>query len=434
MSAPTAEDPPDPVNTVADAYVAGYALVVTTRTMQLLGGLLGVNRLSWQRALAGPRTRVIVAPNRDTLYSSAVLDLRAEPMVLTLPEVVDRYFSYQLLDAWTESFAYVGTRTHGGRAGRWAVVPPGWEGELPDDVERIDAPTPQVFLLGRFLADDQADVAAVLAIAEESSLEPLSVVVGIPSPPPPPPLAAAPGAAQAVPHDATFFPELAAALAVNPPTTGEDRRRFAALAELGVDAEQAVDLATLDADLLAVLDEGAARGSLDIDRLRDGRADVVDGWAVNRHVGTYGDDVLLRAHVARIGWGANVPEEALYPLTRTDAEGRPLEGTETYRVRFPPGGLPPVDAFWSLCAYGDDLFFTEHPSDRYHIGDRTPHLVVGDDGSAEIVLSHHRPEGADETVGWLPVPEGRFRLMLRLYLPGDAVLDGTYRYPPVERT
>jgi hypothetical protein len=420
--------------TAADAYVSGYSLVVTTRTMQLLGGFFGVNQLSWQRALAGPRSRVIVAPNRDTLYSSAVLDLRAEPMVLTLPEVADRYFSYQLLDAWTESFAYVGTRTHRGRAGRWVVVPPGWEGELPEDVERIDAPTPQVFLLGRFLADDRADVAAVLAIAERTGLEPLSTVMGLPSPPPPPPLGAALGPAQAVPHDASFFPELAAALAVNPPTTAEDRRRFAALAELGVDLAQLVDLAALETHLVTMLDEGAARGSLEVDRLRDGRAEVVNGWAVNRHVGTYGDDVLLRALVARIGWGANVPDEALYPLTRTDADGQPLEGTATYRLRFPPGGLPPVGAFWSLCAYGDDLFFTEHASGRYHIGDRTPHLVVADDGSAEIVLSHHRPDGADEAVGWLPVPEGRFRLMLRLYLPGDAVLDGTYRYPPVERT
>jgi hypothetical protein len=130
------------------AYVAGYPLVVSVRTLQRLGGLVGVNRLFWQTDLAGPQSRTIVAPNRDTLYSIAVLDLRAEPMVLTLPEVTDRYFTYQFLDAWTESFAYVGTRATGGRAGTWVITPPGWDGELPAGADRIEATTPQVFCSG----------------------------------------------------------------------------------------------------------------------------------------------------------------------------------------------------------------------------------------------------------------------------------------------
>jgi hypothetical protein len=129
-------------------YVAGYPLVVSVRTLQRLGGLVGVNRLFWQNALAGPQSRTIVAPNRDTLYSIAVLDLRAEPMVLTLPEVTDRYFTYQFLDAWTESFAYVGTRATGGRAGTWVITPPGWDGEVPAGADRIEATTPQVFCSG----------------------------------------------------------------------------------------------------------------------------------------------------------------------------------------------------------------------------------------------------------------------------------------------
>ena len=114
-----------------------------------------------------------MAPNRDTLYSIAVLDLRAEPMVLTLPEVTDRYFTYQFLDAWTESFAYVGTRATGGRAGTWVITPPGWDGELPAGADRIEATTPQVFLLGRFLVEDEADIANVTAISGQTSLRPV---------------------------------------------------------------------------------------------------------------------------------------------------------------------------------------------------------------------------------------------------------------------
>jgi hypothetical protein len=148
--------------------------------------------------------------------------------------------------------------------------------------------------------------------------------------------------------------------------------------------------------------------------------------------------VLQRALVARIGWGANVPEESVYPVARVDADGERLDGAATYRITFPPGGLPPVAAFWSLTAYGEDMFLAEHPSGRYAIGDRTPGLAAADDGSLTLVLTHDEadaaaavPDGAP--VNWLPVPAGPFVLMLRLYLPGPEVLDGTYEYPRIER-
>src|SRR5688572_25535471 len=149
----------------AEAYVAGYPLLVSLRTMQRLGGLVGVNQLFWQNALSGPDQRFVVAPNRDTLYSIAVLDLRSEPMALTLPEVDDRYYTYQLMDTWTESFAYIGTRETDGRAGTWLVTPPGWEGDVPEGVDVLESSTPLVFLLGRFLVDDEADIANVTAIS-----------------------------------------------------------------------------------------------------------------------------------------------------------------------------------------------------------------------------------------------------------------------------
>jgi hypothetical protein len=421
------------IELAAATYVAGYPLVVTVRTLQRLGGLVGVNTLFWQTSLSGPQSRTVVAPNRDTLYTIAVLDLRSEPMVLTLPAVEDRYYTYQLLDAWTGSFAYVGTRATGGRAGTWVITPPGWDGGLPEGAQQIEAPTPQLMLLGRFLVDGVDDVADVTAIGRRSSLRPLSAVTGGPVPPPPPPVGQAAGTAQDIPGDATFFDELARALAVNPPTTAAQRDLFERASALGIDpgaGPATGSAAGASADRVGVLDEGAALGLQRItDRIAD-TATVVNGWSANLDVGTYGDDTLMRAVVARVGWGANVPDEAVYPVARVDGGGDALDGRETYRIRFPAGGLPPVDGFWSLSAYGTDMFFVEHPSGRYTIGDRTPDLELAEDGSLEIVLAHDEPAGA---ANWLPVPDGPFVLMLRLYLPRPPVLDGEYAYPLIER-
>ncbi len=407
----------------AEAYVAGFPLVVSMRTMQRLGGLVGINSLFSQSTLSGPESRVIVAPNRDTLYSIAILDLRGEPMALTLPEVTDRYFTYQLLSPWTDSFAYIGTRATDGRAGTWVLTPPGWEGDLPEDVEVIESPTPQVFLLGRFLVDDDADAANVVEIARQISLEPLSALTGDPAAPAPPPLGSPPGTAQDIPADASFFSELAPILAVNPPPTPYQQELFAA-------AEERLGLGT-DATDVEVLDAGAAAGAEQIAAEVAGRAQLTDGWGVNLDIGAYGDDLALRAFVARVGWGANVPEEAVYPVARVDGDGEALDGSRTYTMTFPADALPPVAdlGFWSLSVYADDMFFAAHPSGRYTIGDRTPGLGHADDGSLTITLSHEEP--AAGSASWLPVPEGPFVLMLRIYLPTDAVLDGAWTPPPV---
>ncbi len=405
-----------------EAYVAGYPMVVSIRTMQRLGGLLGTNALFWQTALAGPESRVIVAPNRDTLYSIAVLDLRGGPLVLTLPEVTDRYYTYQLLSPWTDSFAYIGTRATGGRAGSWVVAPPGWDGEAPPGAEVIESPTNQVFLLGRFLVDDEADVANVIAIRDQATLAPLGGSAGTL-----PPLGEPAGTAQDIPTDASFFAELAPSLAANPPPTEGQAALWAAAAErLGIGP----DGLAADADT-ALLDAAAAAGAERItDEVRD-RTELVDGWSTQRAIGVYGDDLSLRAFVSRIGWGANVPEEAVYPVARVAADGAPLDGSRDHTITFGADQLPPLEelGFWSLSAYDGDMFFAPHPSGRYTIGDRTPGLGLADDGSLTITLSHDEP--AAGSASWLPVPEGPFVLMLRLYLPAAPVLDGSWTPPPV---
>jgi hypothetical protein len=409
----------------AEAYVAGYPLVVSIRTLQRLGGLLGTNTLFWQTALSGPESRFIVAPNRDTLYSIAVIDLRGGPLVLTLPEVTDRYSTYQLLSPWTDSFAYIGTRATGGRAGSWVIAPPGWDGEAPAGAEVIESPTQQVFLLGRFLVDDDADVANVLAIRDRSSLAPLGEPTGAV-----PPLGEPAGTPQDIPADASFFTELAGSLAANPPPTEAQAALWAAVEErLGVGPDGVA--ATADT---ALLDDAATAGAERIAAEVEDRTELVDGWSVNRDIGVYGDDLALRAFVSRIGWGANVPEEAVYPVASVDVDGTELDGGVDHTITFGPGQLPPLEelGFWSLSAYGGDMFFAPHPSGRYTVGDRTPGLEPAADGSLTITLSHDEPAGVGGPgTAWLPVPAGRFVLMLRLYLPAAPILDGAWTPPPV---
>jgi hypothetical protein len=411
------------------AYVAGYPLVVSMRTMQRLGGLIGVNTMFWQNQVGAGNRGVIVAPNRDTIYSLAVLDLRSEPMAITLPEVTDRYYTYQFLDAWTETFDYVGTRATGGRAGTWVVTPPGWEGELPDGAEQIGASTPLVFLLGRYLVQDEADAANIAPIRDQAKLQPLSTLAGTPAPAAPPALGTEKGTAQDIPADAAFFDELGDALAINEPATDLQRELFTQVDALGVGAGKhpATD-AALGADT-ALLAEGAVAGSQQIEGNITAFGDSTNGWVSNPEIGVYGDDLLLRATVAKVAFGANVGEEALYPIARQDSTGAPLNGNKTYTITFPAGALPPAEEFWSITPYGPDMFLVDHPSDRYTIGDRTPGLTFEDDGSLVLTLSHDEP--ATGAGNWLPVPEGDFVLILRLYLPTEAALDGSYAYPGI---
>jgi hypothetical protein len=179
-----------------------------------------------------------------------------------------------------------------------------------------------------------------------------------------------------------------------------------------------------------VLAEGVREGEARIDAAAGTISQPVGGgWSLDLHVGTYGHDALQRAVVAKDGWGANIPQEAVYPHATVDASGRALTGAHRYVVHFPAGGLPPVHAFWSVTMYGPDHFFVANPINRYAIGDRTAGLRYGPDGSLDLYIEHDAPAGHESN--WLPAPAGAFNLSLRLYLPKASVLNGAYRYPAI---
>jgi hypothetical protein len=346
--------------------------------------------------------------------------------VLTLPPIPDRYHVMQFLDAWMGGFGLIGTRTTGGAGGRYVLAPAGWEGPVPDGAEVLRCPTPHGMILGRIRAIDDEDAKVAAAIGRTISLAALDPGT---APSGGAGLGPAPGTPQSIgAGGAATFDELGDALAADPPVTAEQRAAFDAAAALGIGAGRhpstdpavAATLTTAVADGLAMLDERRSDGSIRI-----------NGWDVNLGLGTADttSGVAGRAVIARYFWGPVPAEEAVYPRLAVADDGRPLDGSTRYRLHFAAGELPPVDAFWSITAYGEDMFLVPNEQGRYSLSGDTPGLVTDPDGSIELLIQHDAPPGGE--ANWLPVPAGPFTLIMRLYLPRRPILDGTWSIPPV---
>ena len=436
--------PKPTVALAAQAYVWGLPLVVSMRTAQMFSKLVGIDHLVNQSKLTGPGPQIVVAPNVDTLYSVAVLDLRRGPEILTVPEIHDRYYAYQFLDMYTQSFAYVGTRATAGRAGSWVIVAPGWHGRVPAGDSLIRSSTPLVFLLGRFLVSGEADLPAIRAMMAQVRLAPMNDAASLGQsqsrtngtvstatlPANDPSLGTSHGTPQSVPEQgAAFFDELGDDLTIDPPTSDADRSELDRLAPLGVGPGRhpaAIGTSTSR----AVLGQGVTEGAAQVFRAVASTSHGVNDWLEHLNIGRYGTDFLLRAEVAETGWGANIPQEAVYINSTSDGHGDPYSGSRKYVLRFPAGSLPPAKAFWSLTVYGPDKFLVANAENRYSIGSHTPGLQTNPHGSLDLYLQATPP--TSHTSNWLPIPAGAFTLTMRIYLPLPPVLLGSYRLPPVE--
>jgi|HubBroStandDraft_6_1064221.scaffolds.fasta_scaffold27157_2 hypothetical protein len=436
--------PKPPVTLAAQAFVWGLPLVVSMRTAQTFSKAIGTNHLVSQTNLTGPGPQIVVSPNVDTLYSVAVLDLRSGPEMLTVPAIHNRYYVYQFLDMFTQSFAYVGTRATAGRAGSWVVAAPGWNGQVPAGDSVIRSSTPVVFLLGRFLVSGVADLPATRAMMTQVRLAPLN---GAPSlgqsqsrPNGTASTATLPanqlglGAGRGTPQNvaqagAAFFDELGDDLAVNPPTSNADRSELDRFASLGVGPGRH-PAANSTSTRRAGLAQGVSEGATQVQRAVASTSHGVNGWVERLDIGRYSSNFLVRAEVAQTGWGANIPQEAVYINSSRDSHGDPYSGSRSYILRFPAGSSPPAQAFWSLTAYGPDKFLVANAEDRYSIGSHTPGLQTNPDGSLDLYLQATLPSA--HTSNWLPTPTSAFTLTMRIYLPLPPVLLGRYRLPTVE--
>ncbi|HEY7095651.1 MAG TPA: DUF1254 domain-containing protein [Terriglobales bacterium] len=429
-----------------DAYIYGYPLVLAdaTRAKQTnasrpQAGLAPVNQFVHNQTFPDATFTDVVSPNADTLYSTAWLDLGREPMVLSVPDTHGRYYLMPMLDAWTNVFASPGKRTTGTGKGNFAITGPLWTGTLPAGLKEIKSPTDMMLLAGRTQANGKADFSAVNAIQAQYKLTALSAWVKPYTPPadvatdPKVDMKTPPVDAVAAMDAATFLNRLALLMKNNPPAA-EDGPMVAKLASIGVVSGQPFDLNKNGSDAAKAIAEGVEDGKKKVVELghNPGNANIVNGWMIIvREIGSYGTNYDARAGVAWVGFGANVPDDAIYPLTRVDADGSPLNGANRYVIHFDKGQTPPVNAFWSLTMYNAKQAFVANPINRYAIGDRDK-MKFNPDGSLDIYLQHDSPGNAKES-NWLPADAGSFNLILRMYWPKAQALSGAWTPPPIHK-
>jgi hypothetical protein len=402
-----------------------------------------LNRVLHVPALATYRSRAVTTPNVDTLYSTAWLDLSVEPVFLTVPDMGGRYYSFALMSLFTDNFAMVCRRLDGNRPRPRMVVGPGWKGVADNDVELVRAPTNSVWLLGRILIDGPPDQETVWTLQSRTLLESPDMrnerriletqeLMRQRSVLPPEPVADWPPINEADPFD--LFDTGLRALGESP-LAEHDKAVIEDFAPLRLRPGHKFDLRAFSEAERAAIKRGIARARDEIRSPGRRFGETINGWHYpQRNLGNFGDDYLYRAVIALTALAALEVAEATYLMCSDDGEGRPLDGSQRYVLRFPAGQLPPARAFWSLTMYEvtpeGRAFLTDNPLSRYAIGDRARGLVHGADGSLEIYLQHDRPH-EDRTANWLPAPAGSMRLVLRAYEPDETLLDGRYRMPPV---
>jgi hypothetical protein len=380
--------------------------------------------------------RGVVRSNFDTLYSIAWLDMTKEPMIVSAPDTNGRYYLLPMLDMWTNVFASPGWRTTGTQAANYLVTPPGWSGTVPTGMQRIRAPTPYVWIIGRTKTDGPQDYDAVHKIQAGYKVTPLSEW-GKPAKPvevkidPTVDMKTPPKVQVDTMPAGKFFAYAAELLKLNPPHI-TDEPMIAQLKKIGIEPGKAFDIEKADPAVrsaLATVPEEAQQLMLwKLPTL----ARVVNGWSMNTDtMGVYGNYYLKRAIITREGLGANLPEDAIYPFGFVDENGRPLDGANRYTLHFEKGTTPPAYAFWSVTLYDAEGFQVANPLNRFAVSSWMP-FKYNADGSLDLYFQNESP-GKDKEANWLPAPKAPFNLTMRIYAPKSEVLIGKWNPPPVMR-
>ena len=427
-----------------DAYLYFYSLITMDLTRKQLtnqeptpGGIGGpMNRFANVGAFPTADMRVVVRPNFDTLYSSGWLDLTKEPMVVSVPDTGGRYYLLPMLDMWTDVFASPGWRTTGTQAANFLVTPPGWSGTVPDGFTEIKAPTPYVWIIGRTKTDGPADYDAVHKIQAGYKITPLSQWGKEPVAPevkidPSIDMKTPPKVQVDTMKADKFFAYAAELLKLHPPHI-TDQPIIARLARIGFEVGKDFDMSKAD----PAIQKGLASAPEDAQKLMAWKmptlARIANGWSMNTDtMGVYGNYNLKRALVSQLGLGANLPEDAIYPLNLADADGKPLDGASNYTLHFDKGDLPPVEAFWSITLYDPEGFQVANTLNRFAVSSWMP-FHYNPDGSLDLYFQNGSP-GADKEANWLPAPKGPFNLTMRLYAPKSEALTGKWNPPPVTK-
>jgi hypothetical protein len=433
-----------------DAYKYAYPLVtmeITRRVMTNVekpeGSKAPMGQFARLRSYPAADDHSVTAPNADTLYTLAWVDVSKEPWILSLPDMKDRFFLMPMLDMWTNVFQVPGKRTTGTKAQKYAITGPGWSGTLPAGVTEYKSPTSIVWILGRiYSTGTPEDYKAVHALQDQVSVVPLSAF-GKPYAPVAGKVDAAIDIKKA-PRDqvdamdgAAYFKLFAELLKANPPAA-EDAPILAKLAKIGIVPGQPFDPAKLDPAVLKGINAAVKPAQEKIASLPEaivrGDAKVEHGWLFFPKTGIYGTNYLNRALITYYGLGANRPQDAVYPTSEGPEILKKYSGANKYVVRFEKGGFPPVNGFWSITMYDKDYFFVPNPLNRYTVSSRSK-FKANADGSVDLYVQNESP-GKDKEANWLPAPKGEFVLMMRLYGPKESppsILDGSWKPPEVKQ-
>jgi hypothetical protein len=407
-----------------------------------------VNQFHRIRDFASPDFKNVVRVSRNSLWSTAFLDLDAEPVVFSHPAAKGRYLVAQVMDMWTDNFASIGSRTTGEQPGDCLIAGPRWHGTPPPGIEatyRCD--TRYAWVLVQIAATDDRDFPEVHALQDGLQITPLSAWGTGYTPPADTPVDPA-ADTTATPFDQvrlmdgpTFFQHLAAALKDNPPRPA-DRPMLKKLQRIGLKPGQDFDAGRAGPAAAKGLTR-AARKVWGMLETAPYQMPTVNGWLLPVNLGRYGTDYNTRAFIAFAGLGALWSEDAIYPSAFTDGDGKPLDGAGAYLLHFGNDGLfPSHSGVWSISAYREN-FYVHNPIERYAITSGMP-LHYNDDGSLDVFIQAQSP-GPDREANWLPCPpSGPFNLSARIYQPKQAMLDGhtkdnlvvqagTYQIPPIQK-
>ena len=386
-----------------------------------------------------PEDKAIQTPNSDTPYSYVGADLRAEPLVFTVPAVdKDRYYSLQFIDSYTFDFAYVGSRATGNGAGSFLLAGPNWKGEKPKGIKAVIRSETQFdFILYRTQLFDAADIENVKMIQAGYKVQPLSAFLGKPPPASPPPVAfIKPLSAEDERTSLEFFNVLNFILQFGP-THPSEKALMSRFAKIGVGPGQPFDVAALSPETRQAIQEGMADAwkafsEFKTTQVDTGKISSADGFGTRDHLK---NNYMQRMSAAILGIYGNAKQEAMYPAYFVDARNQKLDGSGRYTIHFAPGQLPPVNAFWSLTLYElpSSLLFA-NPLQRYLINSpMLPGLKRNADGGVTLYVQSESP-GTDKEANWLPAPRGPFFAVMRLYWPKQAALDAKWKAPPLQAT
>lgn len=419
-----------------EAWTYAFPLATNYRSMRLYAldktypdYAGGFNKFKHYDKIFTPSDTAVITPNNDTPYSWAILNLADEPIVLEVPDVKDRYYSFQFVDLYTFNFAYVGSRATGDKAGKYLIAGPDWKGEKPEGIDKVlQSETNLVTLLGRTeLKMAPGDIENVKKLQAQYKLIPLHEFIK-----------------EAVPTHKEFtlpFPEFKQAdlgsaafigltnnllqYTSQNPAEADLRAKFA---KIGIVPGKKFDPAEYTPEVLKAITEGAQESGKELEEGTNKLTNATDLFGTREELN---GDYTKRALGAAAGLFGNTKEEAIYIGTRSDKENKPLLGKNKYVIRFPKGQTPKAKYFWSITLYElPSRYLVNNPINRYSIGDRTTGLKYEPNGDLIIYIQNEVPKGKESN--WLPAPKEAFYYLIRIYGPDESILNGTWKAPQPE--